>query len=289
MHNESISFKKELQNDIVLLPNSIVSLAELAGTPTRKGLEMAVVSNGKIVNTVSKGYGHLANEEFFTKVEEKLAEANLKYETRSINRNDCSFAVDYILNDDKATIVVKNGNDKIRPMLRFVNSYDGSCKTSGSFGYFREVCSNGLHVLEKSKIGFSLRKRGDIAELVLPEIGSLVRHFIDNEFYTIRRRFEVLEETIIPNVEEFVKGVSEKTGLFKYEKSDKNPEPSKNAQIVIDTINAEARTLESRPNLWLGYNAFNELLHTELKKNFTLQASIDLKLFELVSDMATAQ
>ncbi|WP_335964886.1 hypothetical protein [Galbibacter sp. PAP.153] len=29
-------------------------------------------------------------------------------------------------------------------MLRFINSYDGSEKTSGHFGFFRKICANGL-------------------------------------------------------------------------------------------------------------------------------------------------
>ena len=71
---------------------------------------------------------------------------------RSINRDNRSFAVDYILSDENWIVKVKNVNDKLRPMLRFTNSYDGSCRTSGHFGFFREVCSNGLHIAQ-SEIG----------------------------------------------------------------------------------------------------------------------------------------
>jgi hypothetical protein len=64
-------------------------------------------------------------------------------------------------------------------MLRFTNSYDGSCKTSGKFGFFREVCSNGLHTAQ-TDIGFSLRHKGNIKELVLPAIGNIIYKFLDN-------------------------------------------------------------------------------------------------------------
>ena len=47
----------------------------------------------------------------------------------------------------------------------------------------------------------------------------------------------------------------------------------------------EANALGARPNHWIGYNAFNELLHSKLKKTFTQQADIDARLFETVLSM----
>ena len=139
-------FISKLQKDNVFAPNKIVSLADLTQLPVRKGLEMAVISNGTLVNTVSKGYGHLPNEVFFGEVEKQLQAAGIEHVTRSINRDDRSFSVDYILNDENYIVKVANAQDRILPMIRFTNSYDGSNKTSGHFGYYREVCSNGLHI-----------------------------------------------------------------------------------------------------------------------------------------------
>ena len=42
--------------------------------------------------------------------------------------------VAFLSSYDNFKIDVKNGLDKIKPMLRFTNSYDGSNKTSGHFG-----------------------------------------------------------------------------------------------------------------------------------------------------------
>ena len=39
---------------------------------------------------------------------------------------------------------------------------------------------------------------------------------------------------------------------------------------------------EQRANNWIGYNAFNELLHGKLKKTFEVQKREDAKLFEYV-------
>lgn len=184
----NINLKHELQNDNVFVKSSIQDLAIITGFPVRKGLENAIISEGSIVNVVSNSYGHLPNERFFAEVEASLIKADINYVTRSINRENRSFAVDYILSDENMLVTVKNGLDKIRPMLRFTNSYDGSNKTSGHFGFFREVCANGLHVATE-KVGFSLKHRGEIASIVMPEIRSLTKKFLDNEFYSIHRKF----------------------------------------------------------------------------------------------------
>lgn len=282
MENLMLGVNAKLQQDNVYPANEIKSLSQLTGLPSRKGLEQAIISGGQIVNVVSDSYGHIPNETYFKAVEDKLS--GLNFMTRSINRDNRSFAVDYILNDPNAIISVKNGVDTIKPMLRFINSYDGSNKTAGYFGYFRQVCSNGLHVSHQN-IGFSVKHRGNLAMIVLPEIKSLVNKFMDNEFYSVRRKFEILAETQITDVREFVKLTSDKLKLFKFEASEKNPEPSLNARLVIETMQRESSMLGTPANLWLGYNAFNEVLHGKLKKSFDQQKREDSRLFETVLEM----
>lgn len=284
--NTNINFNKPLQNDNVFVSNSVTTLAEITGRPCRKGLKNVILSEGQIVNVVSNSYGHLPNERIFYEVENQLINTGINYLTRSINRENRSFAVDYILNDESYHINVKNGMDKVKPMLRFVNSYDGSCQASGHFGFFREVCSNGLHV-SQANIGFSIKHRGNVCEIVLPRIADLVKRFLDNEFYSLHKKFEVLAETPLTNVNDFVKLTAEKLKLFVYESSEQNPEPSKNARIVLDTIYRESDLLHTRPNLWIGYNAFNDLLHSKLKKTFDKQRTVDALLFETI-DLQTA-
>ncbi len=129
-------------------------------------------------------------------------------------------------------------------------------------------------------VGFSLSKRGDITEAIIPEIDQLIKHFLSNEFFTIKNKFEKLVEVPIRNTEKFVKTICDSTKLFKFEKSEKNAEPSLNAQLVIDTIKAEAKELNDKPNLWIGYNAFNAILHGKLSKTFDAQRNIDQRLLE---------
>ncbi len=285
MKTQNIYFNKPLQNDNIFVKNSIVPISQITHLPSRRGLEKVIISENTIVNVVSNSYGHLPNEDFFIKVEEMLTLSDIKYQTRSINRENRSFAVDYILNDDRYCVSVKNGHDKIRPMLRFTNSYDGSCKTSGKFGFFREVCSNGLHTA-KTGIGFSLRHKGNISEMVLPAIYNTVIQFMENEFYEIRRKFEVLADFKVIDPAELVKQIAEETKIFKFECSDKNPLPSLNARTVLETIEREQGNFKEDVNLWHVYNAFNELLHTKLKKTFDQQEKLDKQLFTAVLEYA---
>ena len=269
------------RQDNVLVDSSIVPLESLTGMASRRGLENAIICENQIVNVVSNSYGHLPNEKFFLGVEEKLIDADIYYQQRSINRDNRSFVVDYILADDRYKIEVKGDKDILRPMLRFVNSYDGSCKTSGSFGFWRKVCDNGLHVAQ-THIGFSVKHSGAIADIVMPKLDEIVGKFMDNEFFSLKRKFEVLAERPVYNLEDYVKFTAKSSGIFKYESSDKNPEPSANARFVFDVIERETKLLNTRPNQWIVYNAFNELLHGKLKKTFDQQRTLDERLFETI-------
>lgn len=274
-----------LRNDNIFVPNEVRSFKDVTGINSRKGLDKVILSDGKIVNVVSSSYGHLPNQIFFAQVENMLLDANISTATRSINRENRSFAVDHILNDDSLAITVKNGMDELRPMLRFTNSYDGSTRTSGYFGFFRKICNNGLHVAH-STIGFNIKHRGDIAEIVMPNIKELIYKFMNNEFYELRRKFEVLAEKPITNIEDYVKLTCAELKLFMFESSEKNPAPSLNARTVIEIINRESSLLHASPNLWIGYNAFNEVIHDKLKKSFQNQRDTDSKLFNYTLELA---
>ena len=180
-----------LRNDNIFVPNEVRSFKDVTGINSRKGLDNVIISDGKIVNVVSNSYGHLPNQVFYAGVENMLLDANISTATRSINRENRSFAVDHILNDDSLAITVKNGMDELRPMLRFTNSYDGSTRTSGHFGFYRKICNNGLHIAN-SQIGFNIKHRGEIAEVVMPNIKYLIAKFMNNEYFELKRKFEVL-------------------------------------------------------------------------------------------------
>jgi hypothetical protein len=276
---------KALRNDNVFVKSEVLSMTELTGLPVRRGCEKAIISEGQLVNVVSQSYGHLPNENYYYNIESKMIDSGIEFTKKSTNRENRSFAVDYILKADKYVIKL-NGNemDILAPMLRFVNSYDGSARTSGHFSFYRQVCSNGLHVTHR-EIGFSVMHRGNNEAIILPKLDELIEKFISNEFYTLSKKFEVMGDRKIDNLEDFVKMTAEKTKLFVYPSSEKNPAPSANARKVLETIAREASLLNIQPNHWLAYNAFNELIHDGLKLPFDVQRKEDEKVFNFISEL----
>lgn len=289
--NNSVSFKANatptIKTDNVFVNPRIESFSDKTGYDVLPSMENLLIvtdpitRRDKVVNTTSNKYGFLSNEAFMPIIEDRLRGAGIDYIRQTVNRNNTAFAIDYILQDESFHINVKGG-DKIKPMMRIINSYDGSSQTEGHFGVFREICTNGLHH-GSTQLNFKLRHRGNMEELVVPKVEELIAAFMDNEFYSLHKKFEVMAEKPISDIEGFVRYTLGKTGLFKYEKSEKNPEePGINAQFIIDTINLEAEKLGTKPNLWLGYNAFNEYIHTQNKKIFMLQERADRQLFDAV-------
>ncbi|MDR9457862.1 MAG: DUF932 domain-containing protein [Salegentibacter sp.] len=276
-------YLSNLQQDDLFVKSEVRSMESLTGLPSRKGLENAILSNGKLVNVVSSRYGHIPNELFFGKAKQKLEEAGLKFQMQSTNRQDRCFSLDFII-DNENQFTVKHPKDKILPMLRFTNSYDGTEKTSGHFGFFREICSNGLHIAQ-SNIQFSIRHTKKGVDLYMPKLNELFSKFMDNEYYTIQSKFNKLMEIKILDTKSFVKDILEETKLFRYECSDKNPEPSKKSREVLEILNNESIILGQDPNLWIGYNAFNAILHKTLKKGFSQQRKADKFLFDKVYQM----
>lgn len=273
----------KLSQDEIFVPSEIKALSELTGMETRRGLEKAIISNGKIVNVVSNSYGHIPNERFFKQAEQLLIDSGISYCKQTINRNDRSFIIDFII-DDKNQYQLKNSEDTILPMLRFKNSYDGSERTSGHFGFYRKVCSNGLHVA-KAQIAFSIKHNKNAVELIMPRLQQLFDKFLANEYYDIIGMFDRMKSVEIIDTKAFVKKILDEMKLFRYECSDTNDKPSKKSRQVLEILNNEAIVLGQKPNLWLGYNAFNSVLHHTLKKSFTQQEQLDKKLFATIYEM----
>jgi len=276
-------YLQNLQQDEIFVSNEMKSLRSITQMESRRGLENAIISNGKIVNVVSNSYGHIPNQLFFNKAEEMLTDAKLNYHKRTINRNDRSFITDFII-DDKSQFSVKNEEDLILPMLRFKNSYDGSEKTSGHFGFYRKVCSNGLHI-SQAEIEFSIKHSKNNTDLIMPRLNNLFDKFLDNEFYTIIKKFDQMKEYKIIDTKAFVKEILEKTKLFRYECSDKNDSPSKKSRELLNLITEEGHDYYATPTLWDGYNAFNWMLHNTLKKTFSQQEKLDKIIFDEVYSM----
>lgn len=272
------------RNENIYVNASCLPLSKVTDYEGTQGLDKVVISNGKIVNVVSENYGFLPNENFFPVIEKQLSDLGYTYEKKYQNIKDCYFVADYIFNDASFTLKnVKGYRDTLKPKLRFINSYDGSAKTSGYMSFFREVCSNGLHGI-KEDVAFSLRHSGSIQSLVLPNISKMIQSYTSNEGIEIIRRFDVLAESEVKDINEFIHTICDVTKVFKFEASEKNPDPSINARFVLDVVAREVDTLQMKPNAWIVYNAVNEWIYNNDRnqKHEVKRQQLDESVFKFI-------
>ena len=181
----------------------------------------------------------------------------------------------------------KKGRMRRYPFTLDLGSNEAMCGSSslpGHFGFYRKVCSNGLHV-SQAEIEFSIKHSKNNTELIMPIMNGLFDKFLNDEFYAIVRIFEKMKDFKIIDTKKFVTAILNKLKLFRYEYSDTNETPSKKSRKVLETLNYEALLLNEEPNLALGYNTFNAMLHNTLKKTFSQQEKWDKKLFNEIYEM----
>ncbi len=259
---------------------AMLPFKDVAEYPSIKGMENVVISNGKIVNVVSDNYGFISNQDFFGGFEEKLKAEHIKFTPVYKNVNDVQFVADYFLEGELFVGDKKRYPDVIKPKIRLQNSYDGKITLAGYFGFFRQVCSNGLHVM-KDELAFKLRRTAKNIEIVFPSMSEMLESYKKNEMVKLHRSFEVLSETPVTDVQELVKHLVNSNGIFKFEASDKNPEPGSNGRIVLNTVANESQILKTVPNAWIVYNAVNEWIYNDAinKKDEGARKDLDVKLF----------
>jgi hypothetical protein len=289
---------KKLQNpstnnvfvNATMMPLETVLCQDMALKVGSDSINNVIISNGKIVNLVSDSYGFIKNQDFFGGFEEILKSEHIKYEMVQKNYADRQFTVDYILEGElfvnsKFAEKYKN-SDMIKPKLRLTNSYDGKVNLAGYFGFFRQVCSNGLHV-STNDLAFNIRKTKKNLEIVFPSMTEMLENYKKNDMVKIFRKFEVLAEKTIKKEElnHIIKNLS--TNIFMFEKSEKNHEPSINANFVLDVIARESDLLKVKPNAWIVYNAMNELIYSDdrNKKTDSQRRSLDVNLFANVEEL----
>lgn len=241
-----------------------------------------IISNGKIVQSCSGGYGLIKNEDFFGAFEQKLKEEHIKFTATYRNVNDSQFAADYIFDGE---MKVATSKDIVQPKARLINTYDGTGRTAGFLGDYRQVCTNGLHAFQFN-IAFNIRHTSKAMELTMPNLTEMLETYKKKDGVNIYRRYEVLAEQKVTDLNDYVKAIANGLELFKFEKSEKNESPSINADYVIDVTKRESAILNVTPNKWIVYNAFNNWLNNDERngKTDSQRVAIDSKLFEYIEN-----
>jgi hypothetical protein len=283
---ETKKYERTITND-VFVNAAMLPFEKVCDYPSKQGMENVILSNGKIVNIVSDSYGFINNEDLFKGFENILNIEGINFEVQYKNVNDCQFIGDYFLEGEQKVGSNYKGSDIIKPKIRLQNSYDGKLLLSGYFGFFRQVCSNGLHV-HKNELAFKIRRTKEQVQIVFPRMSQMLEDYRNNEMIKIHTSFEELANIKLnANIEDAVKDIADNLKIFKFEKSDKNPEPSKQSQFVIDTIIKESNHFQTEPTAWLLYNAFNEWIYNDNynSKDEGTRKNLDVKLFEYVENV----
>jgi DNA-binding Xre family transcriptional regulator len=270
----------------------MIETSKICDYPAASHISNTILSNGKIVNMVSADYGFISNQDFFGKFEQKLREERIQFEAKYTNYDDARFTADYILDGELFIKPEHKGKygivDSIKPKLRLTNSYDGKVPLAGYFGFFRQICSNGLHA-QVNDLAFQKRRTRSNIEIIFPTMSEMIEQYKKNDQVKIFRKYEVLAEKTIKKseLENIVKHFITSENLFKFEKSDKNPEPSIQSQFVLDTIAKECDTLHVKPNAWIVYNSINEWIYSDErnKKDDGMRRNLDLKVFNKFEKM----
>jgi len=77
---------QNLKQDEIFIPSEMKSLKSLTQMESPRGLENAIISNGKIVNVVANSYVYIPNQLFFKKAEEMLTDAKHNFHKRTIDK-----------------------------------------------------------------------------------------------------------------------------------------------------------------------------------------------------------
>lgn len=202
-----------------------------------------------VLNICSKSYTLVKNEDIILPFEKALGE-QFTFDTVIRERGNSRFYIDYIIKDELFTIARK---DKISPRVRVHNSYDGRLKFHLSYGFFRQVCSNGMVVGEKLK-NLNLMHTEQMAENYAPsELVEGIQGFLDQAKDLIQPYID-LNNQKVTNVQDRVMEVIEETKF-----------PTRQAEEVLARIEAERKQL-NLPYVtdWLVFNGFNfQLNHNE--------------------------
>lgn len=217
-----------------------------------------------LVGVCSDIYGFVPTRDIFPKLEDLLDknyEFNVIYKQQDYNK----FYVDYIIND--YDISFGRNNEIIKPMIKIIHSYNGQLKYTVLFGFYREICTNGLFgFIKKSEIDF--KHTINNIDVIINDSINGIKYFIEKEIEQIRNKYEKLDqkECFYPEKVEKILG---KLNFF----------PKKAIpQLEEILINENKKGVITN---WVIYNAFNQILNNYNTKLYEEEIlKVDNKIFE---------
>lgn len=236
------------------LKNSVSAHSKkiVATFPMEEGIQGC--SEEKELNSCSPTFNLLMNYLVFPIIERMLKRAKIKIiKSYKMNKEKTVFHAFYILKSLRGKdlgIDLGNG-DKIYPTLMITNSYNGQKMGAFLFGYFRMICANGIVIPLEGKEETNLHIKGKHTKrlnLSFLTLISKIKYFVSiNE--TVKKKFNVLTDRMVPTFEERVLEVISATGVSVSQEQFK---------VINETIAKEAKDLyDGKVNDFLIYNGIN--------------------------------
>lgn len=203
-------------------------------------------SMNKVLHLSGRNYTLVTNEELIGPIYDKLSklfgESGLQIEC--FNEDDRRFSARFILKDKVLKVANK---DFVNAMIEVQNSYDGTLRHSISLSFYRQICTNGL---------MGWRKESTISHKHNSDYLLNLDHVLTrlNKLEEDLQKFQLLSERLVTSKE--IEQISEALKKSKYDQF-----PKKLIGEVPLQMYQEVDALESEPNAWLLYNAYNRFLN----------------------------
>lgn len=201
-----------------------------------------------VVNSCSKNYGLISNEELMMPIVERFENSH-EVEAKVTQWGYSKFYTDFIIKD----VNVPLKKDMLFPRIRMNNSYDGSVKYQFSFGFYRLVCENGLSVPLKGfqSKDIKLRHTPGNTNSAIDTTMKTIEVFLENAPKVAASYTELMDRKLQwDQALQLIADVIEETKF-----------PKKSEEKVIERLTLEHKEMKLPINDFLVYNALNHTLY----------------------------
>jgi len=219
-----------------------------------------------LLNQCSNIYKLIPNADVFPNIEKVLDDNGIEYTVEYSHINHVRFYADYKITDKNYGYTMKGTNDKIMPMLRVQHSYNGLTKYRIIFGFFRQVCSNGLTIAIEEMKRFNLVIVGKHTEQIIrsfDKLNEMLVYFGANAHMisgAITAKYDKLGGVWVAKPEDRLKEVLEATKIIIVENNKFNTMNDIMSRISLEA-NKDNLGYDGKVNNWLIYNGINQYLN----------------------------
>ena len=218
------------------------------------------------VNSCSDRYELVHNRDIFQPVIDTLESSGIQFTQEYEMINYSRFYGKFNIND--ADIKIAGTNDIIKPRFEVHHSYNGLTKYQITFGWYRLVCSNGLTIPCEEMKEFNLSVKGKHTGKINTVITSLkqkIEVFASNKI-EIAKPFKIMGDRWLSNPEERITEVMKAVNLPLIDNSNFNT--LNFLRGVIEKENNLIYGGNGQVNDWLVYNAINQYINKNERRNF---------------------